>query len=69
MRKRRKGNVTDAKERTEEFSKRYQELCKELGLQIAFSPQWVQSMDTGDYRLKIVLSLVPLPKAEGELQR
>ena len=46
----------------EKFAQRYQELCKEFGMQIAFAPQWAQSKDTGDYRLVIVSSVVVSPK-------
>jgi len=45
-----------------EFTRRYQELCKELGLQIVFEPRWNQSKDQGDFRLVIVPALAPLPK-------
>ena len=48
----------------EKFAKKYQELCKEFGMQIVFAPQWAQSKDTGDYRLVIVSSVAPLPKEE-----
>lgn len=54
--------VTPHKATAEEFVKRYQELCEETGFQIAFAPQWAQSKDTGDYRLVITSSVVPLPK-------
>lgn len=56
------------KQAIEEFIKRYQELCKETGLQIVFSPQWVQSKDTGDFRLMIISSVEPLPKVNDSLQ-
>ena len=40
------------------FAERYQELVKEQGFQIAAVPQWVQSKDTGDYRLAVQLTVV-----------
>ena len=46
----------------EEFTKRYQDLCQEFNMQIVFEPRWAQSKDTGDYRLVIISSVVPLPK-------
>lgn len=46
----------------EEFARRYQELCKETGFQIVYTPQWAQSKDTGDYRLVILSSVVPVSK-------
>lgn len=46
----------------ERFMERYNELCREFGLQIAFEPRWAQSRDQGDYRLVIVTAVVPLPK-------
>jgi len=49
-------------EKVDEFTRRYQELCKELGLQIVFEPKWNQSKDQGDFRLVIVVALAPLPK-------
>jgi hypothetical protein len=48
----------------EEFSKRYQELCKELGFQIIPVPQLAQSKDMGDYRIVVSLQVVPI-KEEG----
>lgn len=58
--------VTPIAEKTavEEFVKRYEALCKEMGLQIVFQPQWAQSKDTGDYRLVILTSVQPIPKQE-----
>jgi hypothetical protein len=49
-------------EKAEEFTKRYNELCKEFGLQIVFEPRWNQSKDQGDFRLVIIPALAPLPK-------
>ena len=53
--------VTPHKHTPDEFIKRYQDLCKETGFQIAFEPRWAQSKDTGDYRLVIVSSVSPMP--------
>jgi hypothetical protein len=46
----------------EEFMELYRKLCQDTGFQIAFEPRWAQSKDTGDYRLVIISSVVPLPK-------
>jgi hypothetical protein len=54
--------VTPHKYTEQEFAERYQALCKEMGFAIAFAPNWAQSKDTGDYRLVITSSIVPLPK-------
>lgn len=54
--------IAPMKHTAEEFAKRYQELCKECGFQIVFAPQWVQSKDTGDYRLVIATGVEPMPK-------
>lgn len=51
--------VTPHKYTPEEFTKRYNALCKETGFQIAFEPRWQQSRDIGDYRLVIVSGIVP----------
>lgn len=56
--------ITPHKQTEQEFIERYQALCKETGFQIVFAPQWRQSQDTGDYRLVIVSSVAPIPKAE-----
>jgi hypothetical protein len=45
----------------EEFVKRYNDLCKETGFQIGYEPKWVQSKDTGDYRLIIASGVVLIP--------
>ena len=46
----------------EEFSKKYEELCKEYSVQIIGVPQWVQSKDMGDYRLAVVLQVAKVEK-------
>jgi hypothetical protein len=46
----------------EEFTELYRKLCQDTGFQIVFEPRWAQSKDTGDYRLVIISSVVPLPK-------
>lgn len=43
--------ITDEERKT--FMDDYLELCKKHGLQIAFAPQWKQSMDTGTYSMVI----------------
>ena len=48
------------KHTAEEFRRRYEELCKEMGFAIVFAPQWAQSKDTGDYRLVILSSVQPI---------
>jgi len=48
--------------RVDEFTRRYQELCRELGMQIVFEPRWAQSKDTGDYRLVIASGVAPIPQ-------
>lgn len=55
-----KGSTANSKE--QEFAKRYEELCKEFGMQIVFEPRWAQSKDQGDYRLIILARILPLPK-------
>lgn len=52
--------VTPVRHTAEEFSKRYEALCKETGFQIAFEPRWAKSQDTGDYRLVIIATIVPM---------
>lgn len=52
--------VIPVKHTPEEFAKRYEALCKELGFQIAYEPRWGKSQDTGDFRLVIVTQIVPL---------
>lgn len=42
----------------EDFQKDYVELCKKHGLQITFSPQWKQSLDTGAWFMVIAPVLV-----------
>lgn len=54
--------VTPHKYTADEFVKEYQELVKKTGFQIAYEPRWAQSKDTGDYRLVIVTSVIPMPK-------
>lgn len=54
--------VTPHKWTAEEFVKEYQELIQKTGFQIAYEPRWAQSKDTGDYRLVIVTSVVPVSK-------
>ena len=51
-------------EKAQEFASKYNELCKEFGLQIVFEPRWVQSKDTGDYRLQIVSAIAQIPAQE-----
>ena len=58
-------SVKEHKFTAEEFAKEYADLCRRLGFQIAYTPQWAQSKDTGDYRLVIVASVVATPKEEG----
>ena len=53
--------VTPHQYTAEEFIKRYQDLCKETGLQIVFEPRWVLSKDNGDYRLVILSQVAPTP--------
>lgn len=52
--------VTPHKYTVEEFTKKYNDLCKETGFQIAFEPRWRQSQEPPyDYRLVIVSGVVP----------
>ena len=46
----------------DEFILQYNKLCKEYGFLIIPIPKWVQSKDTGDFRLSISLETTSLPK-------
>ena len=50
--------IEKAKKTAQGFAERYQELCKEFGYQIAFAPQWKQSLDTGTFSLVIQPTIV-----------
>lgn len=54
----------EVKNLSQEFANKYNELCREYGLQIVFEPRWVQSKDQGDYRLQIVYGIGQLPTQE-----
>ena len=54
--------VSTEQERANKFIEAYTKLCKEWGFQLAYAPVWVQSKDTGDYRLQIQVNIAPLPK-------
>ena len=54
--------MQEAKHTPQEFADRYSALCKEFGLQVVAIPQWKQSLDTGDFRLVIQMSIAQTPK-------
>jgi len=60
---------TDSKEKQktpQEFAAAYQSLCSSFGYQLAFVPQWKQSLDTGVFGLTIKTAIVKLEeKKEG----
>lgn len=45
----------------EEFAKRYQDLCKEMGYQIVITPVWIKR-DDGTYSMQNQVSVGELPK-------
>ena len=60
-----KGHSTPAPQvtpinREQVFAQKYQKFCKEEGFQIVPVPLWVQSKDTGDWRMMIQLQPMPL---------
>jgi hypothetical protein len=54
--------ISKAKKTPQAFADKYNELVKEFGYQIAFVPQWKQSMDTGTFSLVIQMSVIETPK-------
>ena len=51
----------------EDFAKAYEALCAQYGFQLAYAPQWRQSLDNGSYSMVIQLVIdeyIP-PKKEG----
>jgi len=48
-----------------EFMEAYQKMCAHYGLQIAYVPQWRQSLDDGSYKMviqPIIVEYVEPPK-------
>jgi hypothetical protein len=54
--------IAKARYTPQSFATAYSELCKEYGYQIAFVPQWKQSMDTGTFSLVIQTAVAETPK-------
>jgi hypothetical protein len=48
-------------EKVKKFVELYNKLCDHEGLMLNFVPQWKQSLDTGEYSLVIVVSIVEKP--------
>ena len=60
-----KNAVAKMKYTPKEFMDAYLKMCTHFGLQLAFNPQWKQSMDTGTYSMVIqpvVIEYTPPPK-------
>ena len=57
--------IANKKYTPKEFMDAYLKMCTHFGLQLAFSPQWKQSMDNGTYSMVIqpvVVEYIPPPK-------
>ena len=56
----------EEKKTAQDFAKAYEALVKEYGYQVAFVPQWRQSMDTGTFSLVVQPTIVENPKEKNE---